>query len=117
MRNLRQLLIATCLGLLLPGCATGLIYTHIVVPLDLNQDATPKQSMAGKSDVRTFQYVVRFDWNSAAIADAARANGITEIWYADLDILSIWFGLWEQRTAIVYGTGPGLAETPPPTMP
>ena len=116
MRHLRQLLLATCLGLL-PGCGVGLIYTHVVVPLDLNQDVTPELELAGKSDMRTFQYFVRFDWNSAAIADAARAAGITHIYYADMEILSVWFGVWEQRTAIVYGTGPGMGGAAPPSMP
>jgi len=113
MRALSICLLAACL--LLPGC--GLIYTHIVVPLDINADNAPVQEMAGKSDWRTFKYFIQVDWNSSAIADAAHAAGITHIYYADMEILSVWFGLWSQKTAIVYGTGPGNEVTPPPTMP
>jgi hypothetical protein len=45
---------------------------------------------------------LQFDWGSDAIADAARDQGITEIHYADLEVLSV-LGIWSQRWAIVYG--------------
>jgi hypothetical protein len=113
MRSLCHGLLSLCL--LLPGC--GLIYTHVVIPLDINADDAPVQEINGRSDWKTFQYFVRVDWNSSAIADAAHAAGITRIYYADLEILSILGGLWSQQTAIVYGTGPSAPITPPPTMP
>ena len=113
MRTLGAGLLASCL--LLPGC--GLIYTHVVVPLDINADDAPVQETGGRSDWRSFQYIVRVDWNTSAIADAAHAGGITRIYYADMEILSILGGLWSQQTAIVYGTGPTAEPVPPPTMP
>jgi TRL-like protein family len=114
MRALRRSLLAACL--LLPGCGWGLVFTHIVVPLDIDADNAPAQEMAGKSDWRTFSYMIHVDWNTSAIADAAHAAGITRIYYADMEILSI-LGIWTTQTAIVYGTGPGLPVTPPPKVP
>ena len=106
-RGLR-LVAAGLLGACLSGCGLGLVYTHITVPLDLNLEETPVQpdADAGVSDWKTLHYVVRFDWNTAAIVDAAHAAGLTKIYYADMEILSVFFGVWEQRTAKVYGTGP-----------
>ena len=106
-RGLRLIAVGL-LGACLSGCGLGLIYTHITVPLDLNVEDTPvPPNDGGDSDWKTLQYfVIRFDWNSAAIVDAAHAAGLTTIYYADMEILSVFFGLWEQRTAIVYGTGP-----------
>ena len=98
--GLGLVLLAACLA----GCeAPGLIYTHITVPLDLDLDATRVDSRHGQSDWKTYDYVIELDWNSAAIADAARAGGITEIDYADMEITSVFFGAWVQRRAIVYG--------------
>jgi len=98
LRGLSSLALAAALG----GCAPGLIYTDITIPLDRNLDKTAASPQTGESDWKTFSYIVRFDWDSAAIADAARAAGIKEIAYADLQIFSI-LGIWEQRRAIVYG--------------
>jgi len=89
----------------LPGCVAGLIYTDVVVPLDLHDHDTPVEGKTGRSDWKTFSFYVQFDWDSAGIADAARKGGITTIEYADMEIFSI-LGIWTQRTAIVYGTGP-----------
>jgi hypothetical protein len=99
---------AAC-GLLLAcltGCGAGLIYTHVTVPLDLNVRDVPAQPETGRSDWKTFKYVVQVDWNSAALVDAARAAGLERIFFADMEILSVFFGVWQQRTATVYGSGP-----------
>jgi hypothetical protein len=90
----------------LSGCGAGLLYTHVTVPLDLDVEASPVPPQTGRSDWKTFNYVVRFDWSSAAIVDAAREAGLERIYFADLEILSVFFGVWEQRTATVHGSGP-----------
>jgi hypothetical protein len=46
---------------------------------------------------------VQIDWGSSGIADAAREQGMNQIYYADLETLSV-LGIWTQRWAIVYGT-------------
>jgi hypothetical protein len=102
-RGLAGLALAAVLCGSLTGCVTGLLYTGITVPLDLNLETTPVEGLSGRSGWKTFEYVVRVDWDSAAIADAARAGGLTEIHYADMKYTSIFFGTWVQRRAIVYG--------------
>ncbi len=95
-------------GLLVaPGCgAVGLIYTHTTEPLDLNLNRTPifaERAEAGASDVKSVRYYVSVDWNSNAIGDIARENGLHTVYYADLEVLSVLFGLWRQATVHVYG--------------
>jgi hypothetical protein len=104
MRVLNKALLAACLGL--PGCGIGLLYTDIVEPLDLNMHDTPVGEEAGRSEWKTFDYIVRVDWDTSAIMDAAHAAGISHIYYADMETLSLVFGIWQTHTAIVYGTGP-----------
>jgi hypothetical protein len=100
-----RLLAAGLLAAGLSGCSAGLLYTNIVRPLDLNVETAAEQPATGRSDWKTFAYVVQVDWDTAAIAKAARDAGITNIHYADMQIFSV-LGIWRQRTAIVYGTGP-----------
>ena len=99
-------LLAVCLT----GCGLGLIYTHVTVPLDVNleEEPVPPDDLGRHpgADWKTLHYIVRFDWDSAAIIDAAHAAGLTKVYYADMEVLSVFFGIWEQRTAKVYGTGP-----------
>jgi TRL-like protein family len=102
--SVRRVVLAGLLGACLQGCAFGLLYTHVVVPLDLDVDDTPVEPETGKSPWKTFSFVVHVDWDSAAIADAAHEAGITHIWYADMEIYSVLI-FWQERTAIVYGTG------------
>lgn len=90
-------------GALAPGCARGLLYTRVTEPLDLQIEATPAQPRTGESDWKTFSYLVHLDWDSSAIADAARAAGLVELHFADVETTSIFFGAWSQRRAIVYG--------------
>ena len=102
--SVRRVVLAGLLGACLQGCGFGLLCTNVVVPLDLNMDETPAEPVTGKSDWKTFSVIVQVDWNSAAIADAAHKAGITHIQYADMEIFSVLI-FWQQRTAIVYGTG------------
>jgi hypothetical protein len=106
MRVLNRALLAMCLGL--PGCILqplGLVFTDVVEPLDLNLHETPVGEEAGRSEWKTFNYIVRVDWDTSAIVDAAHTSGITRIYFCDLETLSI-LGVWRTQTAIVYGTGP-----------
>ena len=86
------------------GCtAPGLIFTDITRPLDLDMHVTQAADRSGEGDIKSITYWVSVWWDSAAIADAAHERGLTELYYADERILSVWFGLWQQRYAIVYG--------------
>jgi hypothetical protein len=103
-RLVRGLLLAALL-VGVTGCtAPGLIYTDIVRPLDLDLHETPDKRARGRSGTKAITlYNISVIWDSAAIADAARQRGLTKIYYADMRTVSVWFGIWQQRTAIVYG--------------
>ena len=98
--RLAPLLLLSSLG----ACvAPGLIYTNITVPLDVDLLETVDPPARGESDLRIVSFYVSVMWDSAAIADAARQRGLTELHYADMEITSVWFGIWQQRKVIVYG--------------
>jgi len=97
-------LLIVCLG------SIGCVYQHTVMPLDVNLNETPVyQGRQGDDSWKTLRIplivvpaYVQFDWGSSGIADAAHAQGMTEIYYADLETLSV-LGVWRQQWAIVYG--------------
>ena len=108
MKTQHGLALILIVGLLLSGCTTGLIYTHTVRPLDLNQDNTPTAEKVGQSDIRylNIPLIARgqlsFLWNSNAIGDIARKNGFETVYYADIEVLSI-LTIWNQYTVHIYG--------------
>ena len=91
------------LGLFLSGCTSGLIYTHTVRPLDLNQHDTSVAAKDGEGDIRHLQYYVSVTWGSNAIGEIAEKNGIETIYYADLETLIVFLGLWREFTVHIYG--------------
>jgi hypothetical protein len=99
---------------------TGLIYTHTVVPLTTNFRGTPVftgKLNEGESDVKDLRipWPVSMDvrWHSNAIGDIAKREGIEEIYYADIEHLSVLFSIWRQDTVHVYGkAAPGAAQLP-----
>ena len=111
-RRRRLALALVALATSVPGCVPGRIYTHIHGPLSTNFNRTPVFSGDQKgreSDVKhlsipLFKIDVSVDlmWNSNAIGDIARNQGIEEVYYADLERLSI-LGIWNQYTVHVYG--------------
>ena len=74
--------------------------------LDVNLDETPvfDRGASGKSDTKrvNLRPYVDIQWDSNAIADAARKAGLTQVHYADLETLSV-LGVWVQKTVHVYG--------------
>jgi hypothetical protein len=98
-RALALLVLATALT----GCVSGLIYTHVTVPLDVNLDRTPvHDDYAREESWNTIQYYARIDWGSDGIGETAKEHGFTRVDYADLETLSV-LGIWTQRWARVYG--------------
>jgi hypothetical protein len=81
----------------------GLIYTHKVIPLDLNAYRTQRVETMSKGDIKHFQYYIDFRWDSNAIGDLAEKAGIEYLHYADLEILSV-LGIWRQYWVHLYGT-------------
>ena len=102
MSSIRQRALAV-LPLLLASCGAGRIYTHTTVPLDVNFNATPMQPREAEGDVKELRYrLVDVQWDSNAIGEIALANGIDEVFYADLETLSV-LGIWTKRIVHVYG--------------
>jgi len=105
LRTLAWTLFAAALFLLLNGCVVGLIYTHVIEPLDVNADRTEIVPGSGEGDVKQIRYsLVDVSWNSNAIGDIARREGIETVYYADLETLSVLLGIWRQRTVHIYGS-------------
>ncbi len=104
MKNIFFLLAVAALALPLAGCCGyGLIYTHTVKPLDLDLDRTVNHIQSGEGDIKRFSYsVVDVAWDSNAIGDIAKADGIDEICFADFELLSV-LGIWNQYTVHIYG--------------
>jgi len=87
--------------LALSGC--GLIYTHTVTPLDVNLNNTPVFDGKGaKGDTKQIRYYVSLEWDSRGIGDIAKKAGMTHVYYADLETLSV-LGVWTQQFVHVYG--------------
>jgi len=114
----RRLLLAPLL-LAAAGCAAlptigdgihVLIYQHTTTPLDLNARSTPAfvaRDEEGAGDVkhisvRQFPVYIDVMWDSNAIGDIARQEGIEEVHYADVERLSI-LRIWNQTTVHIYG--------------
>jgi len=88
----------------LPGCLSGVIYSHVTVPLDVDLDRTPVHAESERdfNALNSFQYYIRVDWGSDGIGDIAKKNGFTRIDYADLETLTVLW-VWSQQWARVYG--------------
>jgi hypothetical protein len=95
---------AAALLLLLNGCVTGLIYTHVVEPLDLNARETSIVPESQAGDIKQMQYsIVDVRWDSNAIGDIAKREGIETVYFADMETFSLVLGIWRQRTVHIYG--------------
>ena len=81
----------------------GTIYSHTTRPLDLNFSKTPKGGGRGEEgDIKHFYYYVHVLWDTNAIGDIAKQNGIETIYYADIETLKV-LGYWNQYTVHIYG--------------
>lgn len=86
----------------LTGCGTGLVYTHVTTPLDLDFNNTPVARAGARGDVKTFRFRVRFDWGSRGIGEIAKEHGFEEVYYADLETFSL-LTVWTRQFVHVYG--------------
>jgi hypothetical protein len=107
MRRL-SLVVLLLAGAACTGCVRGFIYTDVTVPLDTNMAATPRGGEVGESDSRQVELPVGgmrigAEWNTRAIGDAARAQGLKRVHYADLRTVSVLGGVWLRQTAKVWG--------------
>jgi len=98
------LFLAVTLFLLLPGC----VYVHTVQPLTLNMDRTPVVAAEKSGSLKLITFPPfsgayrAVAWDSAAIGDIAKKQGMHEVYFADLETLSV-LRFWNQYTVRIYG--------------
>jgi TRL (tRNA-associated locus)-like protein len=117
MKNITAGLIALALASLVSGCAAGqggvmedgalwpmgLIYTHTRHPLTVDMHQTTFVNNETSGDIKYVALRLPIAaWDSAAIGDIAKKNGLTEIYFADMETFSI-LTIWNQYTVHVYG--------------
>jgi hypothetical protein len=105
MKKIRFACAALALALLLGGCGLGLIYTHTMTPLTLDQHRTPLAQKEGTGDVKHLVLLygpLSVAWGDAAIGEIAKKNQLQEVYFADLETLRI-LSIWNQYTLHVYG--------------
>ncbi|MCA8954729.1 MAG: hypothetical protein KDC87_01570 [Planctomycetes bacterium] len=86
-------------GLLCGSC----VFQHTVEPLTVNFDQTPVVPRGKKGDTKQFTFsYVNLLWDSNGIGQIAREHGLQEVYFADLEVLSV-LGIWTQRWVHVYG--------------
>ena len=106
--RLGRILIAL-LSLATAGCVgQGLLYTRVVDPYSTDFHAT---SVGGKT-CRVNELILREPASGANVSvsftlrlieEAAREAGMTNLYYADIETLSVLQGIYETRTLILYG--------------
>lgn len=90
-------------GMMMPGQMSGLIYTHTWQPLTHDMDRTVIGSAKGAGNIKHLALgMASAAWDSAAIGDIARKQGMEELYFADLETLSI-LRFWNQYTVHLYG--------------
>lgn len=117
MKNITACLIALALASLVSGCATGrggamedgglwptgFIYTHTRHPLTVDLHRTSVVDSEKSGDIKHIALRMPIAaWDSAAIGDIAKKNGLTEIYFADVETFSI-LTIWNEHTVHVYG--------------
>lgn len=94
--------------LLVSGCTTGLLYTHTFQPLTLDMHRTPVGQTEKEGSIKMISFpwsngINRLvAWDSAAIGDVAKKQGMQEIYYADVETFSI-LNIWNEYTIHVHG--------------
>jgi len=96
---------ALALALFLGGCTAGILYTHTTVPLTTNLHATPAAGGEALNDIKHIQfpyYGPIVGWGDISFGDLAKEKGLKELYYADLEYLSV-LSIWHQYTVHLYG--------------
>lgn len=92
----RVLLLIACLGL--QGC----LYSNTTRPLMTDFKSTDVGDDVSTGDVKRVSFYVSVEWDENGIGEIAQANGISEIYYADIEQTRILF-YWQKRKVHVYG--------------
>jgi hypothetical protein len=95
----------------LSGCGLiprGLLYTDTIQPLCKDMRSTGLGDRVGKGDTKqitlpTTRVDLSAEWDSRAIGDIARQNGISTVYGCDSRRQSYVLGIWTQDEVIIYG--------------
>jgi hypothetical protein len=95
----------------LSGCGVisrGIIYTDTIQPLckDLRGTTLGSKSASGSSkriEIPTSRIDLSAEWDTRAIGDIARSNGITVVNGCDSRRQSVLLGMWRKDAVIIYG--------------
>ncbi len=97
------LLLSGCMSGTMPISMSGHVYTHTVEPLTVDLNRTIVAPAGGEGDIKHIALcMASAAWDSAAIGDIAKRNGLNEIYFADLETFSV-LRIWNQYTVHVYG--------------
>jgi len=107
MRLLRMLF--TTLSLATAGCAgEGLLYTRVVSPYSNDFHSTPTGTKTCRVNEHIFREPftstdVSVNFTSSIVEEATRTTGMTNLYYADIETLSILNGIYQRKTLILCG--------------
>ncbi|OGV66024.1 MAG: hypothetical protein A2283_08540 [Lentisphaerae bacterium RIFOXYA12_FULL_48_11] len=102
-------LFCTVLLFLCVGCvAQGRLYTKVVLPYSTDFQDAPSGTKACRIAEHRLKepYTgagITATWTSRVLEEATRNAGITNIYYADLETLSVLNGIYLKKTLIIYG--------------
>lgn len=90
-----------------PPTIGPLLFTYNKVPYTQDLDNTPVTDATGKGKVIRIKepfsgYGISAEFNSNAVGDIARKNGLTEVYFADMQELNI-LGIYRERRLHVNG--------------
>lgn len=98
-----------CMLCVCSGCAVdGRLYTNKTIPYSTDFDRTSVGLK--KCTIDDFKVKEPFsglgvsaEWMNDSVLQKAKESGITTIHFADLKVLSVWFGIYTKKTLVVYG--------------
>jgi len=83
-------------------CLAGCLYSNTTKPLMTDFESTDAGGKVSSGDVKKVSFYVSVEWDENGIGEIAKANGINEIYYADIEERRI-FTYWKRRKVHVYG--------------
>ena len=102
LRRISTLVILLTLAVATSGCVRAALYSRTVQPLTTDFRATPVAPDRSESDIKTVTFYVDVEWGDNGIGEIARQKGIAEIYYADVETITV-LGYWKQHYVRVYG--------------
>ena len=80
------------------------LFSHTVIPLDVNASGGELAGRKGRLDTKHWSYLVTLEWDGRGIGQIAKEYGFSHVDHADLEVLRILGGVWTQRHVHIYGT-------------